>query len=107
PHLLDDLLRVAAAAGVELEVAAEPGAARRAWLSAPVVIVGVDVGVRCARSRLPRRDGVVLLGADLDDAGIWQLAVEVGAQHVVFLPDAQEWLGSLLVESADPEAGSG
>jgi secretion/DNA translocation related CpaE-like protein len=50
---------------------------------------------------------VVLLGADLDDAGIWQLAVEVGAQQVVFLPDAQDWLGALLVESVDPESASG
>ena len=30
-HVLDDLLRLAAAAGVEAEVAADPGAARTAW----------------------------------------------------------------------------
>ena len=107
PQVLDDLLRVAAAVGVELEVAAEPGAARRAWSAAPLVVVGPDVAVRCARSRLPRRSDVVLLGDDLDDAGVWQLAVEVGAEHVMFLPDAAEWLGAALVESVDPEPASG
>jgi secretion/DNA translocation related CpaE-like protein len=107
PQVLDDLLRIAAAAGLELEVAADPGAARRSWSSAPAVVVGADVAVRCARRRMPRRDNVVLLGADLDDAGIWQLAVEVGAEHVVFLPDAEPWLGSVLAEAVEPGSEAG
>ncbi|MCA1712866.1 MAG: CpaE-like family protein [Actinobacteria bacterium] len=104
PLVLDDLLRIAASAGVELEVAPDAGSARRAWSTAPVVVVGHDVAGACARQRLPRRDAVVLLGADLDDAGVWQLGVEVGAAHVVFLPDAEVWLTALL---GDPSSRAG
>ena len=67
-----DQLRIAAAAGLELEVAPDPGAARRSWISAPAVVVGPDVAVRCARRRMPRRDNVVLLGAVVSLAiGSW------------------------------------
>jgi secretion/DNA translocation related CpaE-like protein len=107
PRILDEVLRVAATAGVELEVAGDVGAARKRWASAPAVVVGPDVAVSCARRRLPRRDNVVLLGDDLDDAGIWQLAVEVGAAHVVFLPDAQAWLGEMLAEAVEPSSTAG
>lgn len=102
PAVLDDLLRIGLTAGTELQVAAEAGAARRAWPSAACVVVGPDAAAGCARARLPRRPGVVLLGADLDDAGIWQRAVEVGAEHVVFLPDGETWLTELLAEAVEP-----
>jgi secretion/DNA translocation related CpaE-like protein len=101
PELLDELLRLAATAGAEVEVAADPGAARRSWPTAPLVLVGADAGPACARARLPRRDGVVLVGDDLDDAGVWQLAVEVGAAHVAFLPDGEAWLVSSLADAAE------
>jgi len=104
PDVLDDLLRLAATAGVELEVAPDAGAARRSWIEAPFIVVGADATRGCVRGRLPRRDGVVLLGDDLDDAGIWQRAVEVGAEHVVFLPDAERWLIDRL---ADADEGPG
>lgn len=99
--VLDDLLRLAAAADAEVEVAADAGSARRCWTAAPLIVVGPDVAQQCARSRLPRREGVVLLGDDLDDAGIWQLAVEVGAEHVVFLPDAEQWLVERFSDAAE------
>ncbi len=101
PDVLDDLLRLAATAGAELEVATDGGAARRSWSSAPFVVVAADAVDSCARQRLPRRDDVVLLGSDLDDAGIWQRAVEVGAAHVVFLPDAEPWLTERLADAAE------
>jgi secretion/DNA translocation related CpaE-like protein len=49
----------------------------------------------------------VLLGEDLDDAGIWQLGVEVGAEHVVFLPDGESWLVEMLSESVEPSRTTG
>jgi secretion/DNA translocation related CpaE-like protein len=105
--VLEDLLRIAATAGVEVDVAPDAGAARRSWVSAATVVVGPDAAVTCGRLRLPRRPGVVLLGDDLDDAGIWQLAVEVGAEHVVFLPDAEAWLVELLAEAVEPSSAAG
>jgi secretion/DNA translocation related CpaE-like protein len=107
PVVLDDLLRIAATVGVQLDVAADAGAARRSWSAAPAVVVGPDVAVALSRRRLPRRDNVVLLGDDLDDAGIWQLAVEVGAAHVVFLPDAEPWLGEMLADAVEPSSEPG
>lgn len=104
PDVLDDLLRLAATAGVDLEVAPDAGAARRSWAGAPFIVVGPDATGGCVRSRLPRRAGVVLLGDDLDDAGIWQRAVEVGAERVVFLPDAERWL---IDQLADADEGLG
>ncbi len=102
--LLDELLRLAAAAGTEVDVASDTGAARRSWAGAACVLVGPDLGEDCARAALPRRPAVVLLG-HLDDAGVWQRAVEVGAEQVAFLPDAEEALISRLADAADGAAG--
>jgi secretion/DNA translocation related CpaE-like protein len=109
PDLLDELLRLAAAAAVELEVAADLGAAVASWGAAPFVVLGDDAARAASRRRarrpLPRRDGVVLVGDDLDDADVWQRAVGVGAEHVVFLPDAEVWLVERLGEAADRPTG--
>ena len=102
PELLDDLIRIALTACTEVDVAADAGAGRRSWSSAAAVVVGRDAAQACARARLPRRPGVVLIGDDLDEAGIWQLGVEVGAEHVVFLPDGEQWLVEMLAESVEP-----
>jgi secretion/DNA translocation related CpaE-like protein len=107
PDVLDDLVRIGLTAGTELEVATDVGAGRRSWMSAAAVVVGPDAAVACARARLPRRPGVVLLGDDLDDAGIWQLAVEAGAEHVVFLPDGEGWLVEMLAEAMEPSRSTG
>ncbi len=101
PDVLDELLRLAAAAGTEVDVAADAVAARRCWGSSPFVVVAADATAGCARSRLGRRSDVVLLGDDMDDAGIWQRAVEVGASHVVFLPDAERWLTDRFADAVD------
>ncbi|HVM26338.1 MAG TPA: septum site-determining protein Ssd [Mycobacteriales bacterium] len=99
---LEELLRLTATAGVEPDVVPDLGSAARFWASAPFVVVADDAASAGPVRRLPRREGVVLLGDDLDDAGVWVRAVEVGAEHVVFLPDAATWLVSRLAEAADP-----
>jgi len=101
PDALDDLVRIAAGAGCELEVAVDAAGARRSWAAAALVVVGDDLVGGCARARLPRRGGVVVLGRDLDDAGIWQRAVQLGAEHVVFLPDAERWLADRFADAAE------
>lgn len=101
PDVLEELLRLAATAGAELDVAADAGAARRAWSTAPLVLVGPDATPGCARLGLPRRAGVVVVGVDLDDASIWQRAVSVGAEHVAVLPDAERWLTDRLADAVE------
>lgn len=110
PVLLDDLLRLSAAAGVECEVAADLASARRGWARAPLVVIGDDdarssggAGRQALEdgAGLGRRPGVVLVGRDLDDAGVWRRAVVLGAEQVVFLPDAEGWLVDRFADTAE------
>jgi len=101
PELLDDLLRLAAAACVEVEVAPDlTGTRSRAWSAAPLVLVGVEQAAACLRARLPRRDGVVLVGRDLGDDTLWTAATALGAEHVVVLPAAEAWVIDRLADAA-------
>ncbi|HVE97679.1 MAG TPA: septum site-determining protein Ssd [Mycobacteriales bacterium] len=95
-----DVQRLVAAAAVEADVVADVAAARRLWADAPIVLVGDDIACSLVEARVPRRRGVVLVGHDLDDALVWQRAVELGADHVIFLPDAEAWLVGRLADTA-------
>ena len=101
PTLLEDLLRLAAAAGVEADVARSAIGARQHWSAAPAVLLGGDLSASFADSPLPRRPRVVLVGIDLDDANVWRQAVCAGAEHVVFLPDSESWLVEFLVDAEE------
>ncbi|WP_416901539.1 septum site-determining protein Ssd [Micromonospora echinospora] len=98
--LLDDLLRLAAAGGTEVEVAADPAAARARWSPAPLVLVGGDQAQPCLRARLPRRARLVLVGrTGAADPG-WEVAELIGAEHVATLPTAEPWLVDRFAECA-------
>jgi secretion/DNA translocation related CpaE-like protein len=97
PHLLDEVLRLAADARVELEVAADPAAARRRYGSAPLVLVGLSTAEACVRARLPRRPGVVLVVGEQGDEPPWAVADALGCEHVAVLPLAEPWLVDRLV----------
>ncbi|MDO7868489.1 septum site-determining protein Ssd [Nocardioides jiangxiensis] len=104
PLLTDELLRLAAAAGVAPEVAADPGAALRSWRSASLVLVGVDVAEELARFTPTRRAGVhVVGGAGVPDQA-FRHAVELGASQVVELPASGAWLLDLLSDAVDGRA---
>jgi secretion/DNA translocation related CpaE-like protein len=92
PALLDDLLRLAAAGGTELDVAPDPAAARSRYARAPLVVIGVDQGEACLRARMLRRARVVLVGRAEEQGSVWQLAELLGAEHVALLPAAEPWL---------------
>lgn len=101
PTVLDDVLRLAAAADVEIEVAHTAAHARRSWMSAPLVLVGSDLADEVARGRPHRRSGVLLVGDDPDDTEIWQQAVALGVERVVFLPDSESWLVDRMADAAE------
>jgi secretion/DNA translocation related CpaE-like protein len=107
PGALDDLSRLAALAGVEAAVVPDLAEVRRQWDLAPLVVLGDDVLDRLAAARPGRRDGVVVLGRDVDDPHLWQRAVEVGAERVVMLPDDERWLVEALADAAEGRAGRG
>ena len=106
PDLLDDLLRLAAAAGVEPEVVDAVTAARRSWMGAPLVLLDARLAGTAAVAGLSRRPGLVLLAVSADDADVWRRAVAVGAEHVVVLPEAEQWLVGRLSDAAEPAEGS-
>ena len=91
-RLLDDLLRLAAAAGAEVEVAADPADARGRFSTAPLVMVGADQAPACLRARLPRRARVVIVGRSGEQTNPWAHAEALGAAYVALLPDAEPWL---------------
>ncbi|MFJ9061871.1 septum site-determining protein Ssd [Streptomyces sp. NPDC102409] len=88
--LLDDLLRLCAAAGAVPEVRHAPPGERGGWERAPIVLVGDDAVQRCRG--VSRRPGVMLVGKDQDDPDVWRRAVEIGAEYVLRLPDSESWL---------------
>ncbi|MGW0669595.1 septum site-determining protein Ssd [Streptomyces sp. NPDC002746] len=88
--LLDDLLRLCAAAGAEPEVHHTLPDRRGGWERAPMVLVGDDAAQRCLGAA--RRRGVMLVGRDRDAPDVWRRAVEIGAEYVLRLPDSENWL---------------
>ena len=111
PLLLDDVVRLGAAAGVDISVRDTPAVS--AWSSAPLVLVGSDVLDATVARALPRRDGVVIVrrrdrgsnGAASIDT--WRGAVSLGAEHVVEVPDGDRWMVDRLAELADAPAMGG
>jgi secretion/DNA translocation related CpaE-like protein len=107
PELLDAILRLAAAAGCELLRTVDAGEARRHWPDAPVVLLDAAAAAHCARAGLPRRGNVVVAVRGEPPGAVWRHAVEVGAEHVVALPDAEAWLVTALTEAAEGADGQG
>lgn len=99
--LLDDLLRLAAAAGVTPQVESDLVAVRRSWQTASLIVVGRDFADLLAGSQPVRRTGVVLVGSDLDDAEIYRCAVAIGAEQVCLLPDQEAVLAEKLADIVD------
>jgi secretion/DNA translocation related CpaE-like protein len=101
--LLDDLLRLAAAGGSEVEVAPDPAGARPRYAAAPLIVIGLDQLRPCLRARLPRRSRVIVAGRGQPPDEIWSLAQQLGTPHVVALPDAEAWLVDRFAERPGPE----
>ncbi|GIF05292.1 septum site-determining protein Ssd [Actinoplanes siamensis] len=102
-ELLDDLLRLAAAAGREVDVAPDPAAARPRFLPAPLALIGADQAAACVRARLPRRSRVIVVARGAPGDQLWSVAEPLGADHVAVLPEAEPWLIEQLTgESRSP-----
>lgn len=43
----------------------------------------------------------MLVGRDQDDSGVWRRAVEIGADHVLMLPDGEQWLVDRIADVAE------
>ncbi|WP_037911827.1 septum site-determining protein Ssd [Actinacidiphila yeochonensis] len=101
-RLLDDLLRLCAAAGAEPEVVFTAPPRSTSWEEAPLVLVGVEAHNRVRGAA--RRDGLLLVTHDGDDPVAWRRAVELGADHVLALPQAEGWLVDRIADAAEGAA---
>jgi secretion/DNA translocation related CpaE-like protein len=104
--LLDEVLRLAAAAGATPEIAVDVGTALRGWARAPVVLVGVDVAEELAALSPARRRDVWLLAWGSVTDGVFRTAVALGVEGVVQLPRSEDWLVELLTDLGDRGDGA-
>ncbi|HSX67210.1 septum site-determining protein Ssd [Nocardioides sp.] len=99
--LTEELLRLAAAAGVVPEVAVDAGQALRSWRGASLVLVGVDLAAGVAALAPPRRTGVHVVGRDGVPDVAFRHAVTLGASQVIELPGSGDWLLDVLADATD------
>ncbi len=90
--LLDELLRLAAAAGITPDVARDGAAVLRGWSAAPLVLVGADLADEVARLHPARRPGVHLVAWGGVPDELFRAAVALGAEDVAELPRSDGWL---------------
>jgi secretion/DNA translocation related CpaE-like protein len=105
--LLDQLLRLAAAAGITPDVAPDTGVALRLWPVAPLVLVGADLAAELAAMSLARRPGVhvVAWGQVADE--LFRATVGLGGESVAQLPSSEGWLVEALTDLGDPQRTAG
>lgn len=99
--LLDDLLRLAAAAEVTPRVERDLLGLRRCWQAASLVVVGQDLTAQLAAAQPVRRPGVVIAGVDADDPELYPRALAIGVEGVFRLPDQEAALGDKLADTLD------
>ncbi|MCU7724146.1 CpaE-like family protein [Actinoplanes sp. KI2] len=106
--LLDDLLRLAAAGGTEVEVAPDPAAARARLPDAPFLVLGADQVGACLRARLPRHPRTLIVGRHTWPPGVEEVVARLGPVHVCLLPSSEAWLVDRFAErSAEPPPATG
>lgn len=91
--------RLAAAAGCDVQIVSgidediptqgDDVIATDMWTAPAMVLIDA---VAVPPQPLPRRPGVVVITSGEPDAGTWQAALALGADHVVALPDGEPWL---------------
>lgn len=107
--ICEAVLRLAAAADVEIAVVEDAAAAQALWPRTPLVLVGADCAPALVDAPLPRHAGVhivTVLNAwttgSPDAVHLWQSAVALGARGVARLPDDERSVIDLI---CDAQAG--
>ena len=99
-ELRRDVDRVAAAAGVRVVHVDEPSN-RKVWAGASAVILDVAGAGRCVALGLPRRERVLVIGRTAPSPESWQVAISVGAQRILSLPEQEAQLVSELSDAIE------
>jgi secretion/DNA translocation related CpaE-like protein len=107
-ELIDECSRLAAASGTELHVTTHAMGDRSRWAQASLVLI--DMPSALGISDLTRRSGVIVVtrgSSESVDPAAWRVAVAIGAEQVVCLPDAETWLIERLAVCADEPSREG
>jgi secretion/DNA translocation related CpaE-like protein len=97
-ELAEQVLAVAAVAGVRLQQAPDLAAAASTWRTAPLVVVGADVEINCSAASC-RRPALVMVTNREPSADRWSVAIDLGVEQVAVLPQARDWLLARLVDA--------
>lgn len=96
--LLDDLLRVAAAAGVDVAHSREVGS-RALWRAAPVVLIDAALIRDAVTAGMPRRPGLVMVFGVEPVESVWQLCVALGVDRSLPVAGSEVELIELLADA--------
>ncbi len=107
PPLADELVRLAAAAGVVPEVVGDVGNALRAWSHASLVLVGADLADSVAAAGPARRAGVHLVTASSPSDRLYQAALACSAESVRCLPGDIDAVVADLADGGDGSRAAG
>ncbi|BCI84915.1 hypothetical protein NIIDMKKI_01210 [Mycobacterium kansasii] len=100
-ELRDELDRIAAAVGVR--VVHSGSVTRKTWSAAAAVVLDQAAAERCGRIALPRRAHVSVLTGSEPVTATWTVAIAVGAERVLRMPDQEN---ELIRELADAAASA-
>lgn len=98
--LVDEVSRLAAAAGVTPDVQPPGVSVLQGWTLAPVVLVGGDAAGELVTLAPPRRTQVYVV-ADQQDDSAYRTALDLGAERVLSLSCDADWLTERLIDALD------
>ncbi|ASO17934.1 secretion/DNA translocation related CpaE-like protein [Actinoalloteichus hoggarensis] len=99
--LLDELLRMAAAAGCEVERLPDAVAARKPWKTTPLVVLDAVSVIEVAEASLPRRAGVVVVCVSPPAEDVWRCAVTLGACAVLMVPRDEDRIVAAFADAVE------
>jgi secretion/DNA translocation related CpaE-like protein len=102
----DDVLRLAAAAGVEVTHARDPDS-RSAWRSATLVVIDANLVRAAVLAGMPRRSGVIAVAPAEPEPAVWEHCVMLGVERTVLLPAGEATLVELLTDAGGASPGDG
>ncbi|WP_410593420.1 septum site-determining protein Ssd [Amycolatopsis sp. lyj-23] len=100
--VLDEVLRVAAVAGCELDRAPDLVAAGGHWARAPLVVL--DEEAARLPPALPRRGGILLVCKGSPGPETWEHAFRVGVERVISLPEEETALAGAFADVVETPA---
>lgn len=104
--VLDEVLRIAAALGVDLTHSRDAGC-RSAWRQASSVLIDERLVADLVDARLGRRGGVIVLARGEPDPATWSACVAIGAERVLDLDNSDTDIVAALADAVPAGPGDG